>query len=559
MKPKITIIDSGISGDFIQIGAANIVGKFNVLQDDEDVNDNIGHGTAIANIIFSINKECKLNIIKIFDNVLATTEDMFLKALEYVINNIECDFLHISSGTQHYNAEIHDACKAIYDKGITIVSAFDNAGCISYPAGFDFVIGVESSESCIRSTDFIIPSDEVVSVYAKGGIHKVAWIKSSYVIQKGNSMSAAYVTGHLSRLVQGKIDKDESLEFLKGISTYSVNSNSSDIQSKTLYQEPFFNIDKAALFPLNKEMTSLINYFDMLNFKISDIYSSKYLGNIGNRVQNIFNSFDAKVKNIEQADFSTIDTTIIGHLSDLETISNVDYKKTLLSRCLNENINVYSFDSLGVGEFHHSFKEKGLFLCVPVLATTLRKKCKGKQYNISSPVLGVFGTSSKQGKFTLQLQIRKLMLEEGYSIAQMSSEPTGMLFGMEECVPFGFNSFNSMGSNEFISEINELMHRLDILQSELIIVGSQSGTVPEAYNHLGQLPIRQIEFLLGCMPDGIVLCVNPNDDIGYIARTIGLIENLSKAKVIALGIYPFFTKTVGNLQLIVCVKYLMHR
>lgn len=36
----------------------------------------------------------------------------------------------------------------------------------------------------------------------------------------------------------------------------------------------------------------------------------------------------------------------------------------------------------------------------------------GKLYKFSKPVVGVFGTSSKQGKFTLQLYMRYLIQEQ---------------------------------------------------------------------------------------------------------------------------------------------------
>lgn len=50
-------------------------------------------------------------------------------------------------------------------------------------------------------------------------------------------------------------------------------------------------------------------------------------------------------------------------------------------------------------------------------------------YRISTPVLAVCGTSSKQGKFTLQLELRKRFCEMGYKVGQIGTEPNSLLLG----------------------------------------------------------------------------------------------------------------------------------
>lgn len=46
-------------------------------------------------------------------------------------------------------------------------------------------------------------------------------------------------------------------------------------------------------------------------------------------------------------------------------------------------------------------------------------------------------------------------------------------------------------------------------------------------------------FLLGTMPDAVILCINYDDDVDYVIRTIKVIENLSNCKVIAICVFPF--------------------
>lgn len=64
----------------------------------------------------------------------------------------------------------------------------------------------------------------------------------------------------------------------------------------------------------------------------------------------------------------------------------------------------------------------------------------GKLYRNPKPVLGVFGTSSRQGKFTLQLILRKHFTELGYVIGQIGTEPTAALFEMDADFHFGYNT-----------------------------------------------------------------------------------------------------------------------
>ena len=58
------------------------------------------------------------------------------------------------------------------------------------------------------------------------------------------------------------------------------------------------------------------------------------------------------------------------------------------------------------------------------------------------------------------------------------------------------------------------------------------------YNHIGQMTIQQLAFLMGMMPDVVILCVNADDEIDVILRSIKAIEGVGNATVIALGLYP---------------------
>lgn len=538
MSIKVAIVDSGISLSHPKMSKIDIFNKYNVIDQTEDIVDNIGHGTAVTGIIVSREENISISVVKIYQQELQTELQILLSALEYVYTNVECDILHLSLGIGYYNKELYELCNAIYKRGTIIVAAFDNSGAVSFPAAFDCVIGVEASAECHKASDFLFFDDDMVDVYAKGGIHRVAWTVPQYTIQQGNSMSAAYVTGALCKNYVQNMNKTKALQILKQVSTYIYPTLST---FGAIKKQNFIvtQMKRVAIFPYNKEMSSLVNYTFMLDFYIADIYTCPFLGNMKKKIKGIYGGEVYELKNIADIDYSMIDTLIIGHLNALERLSGIQYKRRLLKDCLQNGINVFMFDSYGVEEFPDLFQEKGLFLYAPDQFTKMMPQRKGKLFQIEAPVLGVFGTSSKQGKFTLQLQLRNIFKERGYDVAQVASEPNAPLFGIEACVPFGYNSSVKLSEYEFISYLNGLMMQLDVGEPDIIVVGAQSGTVPEAYFHLGQVPMRSLEFLMGTNPDAVILCVNPMEDLRYIKRTIEVIENLVDAKVLALAIFPF--------------------
>lgn len=544
MNTKIAIVDSGINYCHSKMRNLKLCHSYNVIGNCTEVNDNVGHGTAVVGIIQTINANVDISIIKIYEYELSTNIDTLLAALHYIWEKIDCDILHLSLGVSYYNQDLYNLCKAFYKKGTIIVSAYNNDGSISYPAAFDCVLGVEGKKQCTKGSDFFLPDkDDIVDIYAKGGFHRVAWTKPEYVIQQGNSMSAAYVTGYLSKYYERGINNESVVQILKNISTfipYTINNPTA--LSSLNKDNSEINIKRAGLFPFNKEMMAIINYADLLSFEVSGIYSCKYLGNLKKRVCGIYGGRTYEIKNVEDINFQDIDTLIIGHLVELEELTHIKYKEKLLQACLENRKNAFLFDSYELGDFPTLFRKNNLKLYIPDNYEKRDKNRNGKLYQVSSPVLGIFGTSSKQGKFTLQLQLRKIFIHKGYKIAQLATEPNALLFGIDNCIPFGYSSRINLDQYEFISYLNGVMHQLDVKSPDLIITGSQSGTIPEDYLHLGHLPIRQLEFLIGTIPDAVILCVNCNDDVQYIKKTIDVIEGLGDTSVIALAICPFYNR-----------------
>lgn len=504
----------------------------------DDITDKIGHGTAVCGIIAKRIKNVMFTIIKIFDyDKPYTTEEQLVCALQYVNDNINCHVIHMSFGILKPSAELKRLCELLYNKGIVLISAFDNAGAISYPAIYAEVIGVQATVNLKKTSEYsYLEYNHSPIILAKGGNQRVAWTGPLYSIKQGSSFSAAHITAIVCAFLQNNISQWQIREQLKktAITSYEFEDN------LDTYKLPF-KIKKAVLFPYNKEMHSLINYYKNLSFEIVEVCDSKYTGRIGKRVHSIYNDCEFTVKSIYEIDFGEVDTLILGHIDFLDDITNSSLKQDIMELCLLHNMNVYAFDDTGIEAYQLIFESKGLGFYTPKLTQTQMSKYQmGKLYQMSHPVIGVFGTTSQQGKFTIQLALRNEFQKRGYVVGQMGTEPTSLLFSLDACFPFGYQSNNTLPPEDFIMQLNWIIHKIDIRKPEVdvILVGSQSGTVPMMFNNIGQLPIKQLFFLMASMPDAVILCVNVFDDVVYIQRTILSIENLSDTKVIALALYP---------------------
>lgn len=490
LEPKIVVIDTGVCSSHPRLESTAFHGLA-ISQDNnnefsflDDYTDTVGHGTAICNIIKTHNRKANIFIIKLFDRKDSSTSDVrLIKALEYVLYNIECDIINLSVGVQltNHKAELYEICERLNEKGVIIISAFDNSGSISYPAVFDNVIGVTTGEFCVRITDIDYVESTKVNICAKGNAQKVAWIGPDYIMSSGNSFACAHVTGIISNLYStGVTERNLLLEKLKKMARniYDVPQSIENINPKP----PLNHYKRVVLFPFNKEMHSLIRFQHLLNFEIVDVYDIKYKATIGastNHLLKINNGKDHVIKNIEHIDWDMFDTFILGHTDEIEALIRKDaYITSLINQILSKNKYIYAFDDLS-NTIDRNFilynKEKIFY---PKLKKqNLEKFPFGKLYKQSKPVLGVFGTSSQQGKFTLQLILRENLINKGYTVGQIGTEPTAFLFGMDDCFHFGYNSTLEITRYDTIEYMNAKINQISESKADIIIAGCQSGTI----------------------------------------------------------------------------------
>lgn len=546
---KVALLDSGIERTHSTLQKLPVT-QFvcdNEKWERRDYVPKYGHGTAIASILARNAEQFDIHSYVIAQDKSSVSPKRCIGALEAILDSDEhYDIIHMSLGVRQYNKKLETLCAELDKKNKVLVSAFDNIGAVSYPAAFSTVIGVDASFDCLKSDDFIFVSkDGYVNVMAKGGNQRIAWLNNSFVITQGSSFAAAYVSAYIITLLQQNVLKENLLAAIKDKSFF-VHKQEQSIKMESPCR--YFSIKKAVLFPCNKESSSLLRFSGLLDFEITDVFDTKFSGNLGDTIQGLDTNNSYLIKNIKDCAWTGFDAFILGHTHELEYFSRENIRKNIIELCRDHGVNLFSFDNDGLDQTVYSeFKEKNLHIYYPQIFPEQMPDTMGKMRTLKTPVLGVFGTSKQQGKFTLQLQLRRRFIRDGYAVGQLGSEPESLLFGMDYVYPFGYKKNIEIDNLTSIEYLNYCMHCMDKKDYDLIITGSQSGTLPLLYTHINNYPLDCISFLLGTLPDAVILCVNYHDKIHDITRTVRGIEALARCKVIACSLFLFGYKDEWDL------------
>lgn len=543
-KMVIVIVDSGVQKDHKHLAGDTI--QEIVFSPAAGAAENAalyGHGTAIYGIIRSCRDMADIINIRIPGIENGIGEHELIEALAYINENLDADIVNLSLGVTAVDDKeaLKAACEQLTGKGVIIIAAFDNDGAIAYPAAFDNVIGVISGSSCSTITEFEYIDDTLLNIAARGALQRVLWSSPSFLVIGGSSFACAHVTVQAAKFFAEGIRS--RAELLRKFEEIALRRHTVASSPGTVVPAPrLFPIKKAVLFPFNKEMHSLVRYTHLLDFAIVDVYDTRYSVAIGAATSQLMKDKTVKdfiVKNIEKIEWDDFDTLVLGHLDELENLARRNgLKEELLREAVRRQKNVYAFDDLS--EFPEGKNAKVFYPAID--SGDLPPNRFGMLYRVSKPVIGVFGTSSQQGKFTLQLKMRELLTQKGYHVGQIGTEPSALLYGMDYVFPMGYNSSVYIKEHDTVRYLNHIMNDLCEKGKDIIIVGSQSGTVPYDFGNLVRYDISQYLFLLGTRPDAVILCANPFDDIEYIRRTISFIKSSADCEILALVMFPMDIK-----------------
>jgi hypothetical protein len=170
---RIGIIDTGVNSWHSHVrGRVRGVRIFSdaegKIQEDEDIRDLIGHGTAVAGILRQGLPDAELFVVRVFDEELNSYPSLVARALLRATAE-GCNVINLSLGMlPGPGAEVlEDACRFVLDAGSVLVAAghFEKPGLL--PASLPGVIGVLCNNE-LRPGEIDIKPDHPYSHRASG-------------------------------------------------------------------------------------------------------------------------------------------------------------------------------------------------------------------------------------------------------------------------------------------------------------------------------------------------------------------------------------------------------
>ena len=546
---KVAVVDSGIEPNHPKIGTiAGGVGLCTLadggLQREGDFSDQAGHGTACAGIIRKLAPEAELYGIRVFDESLTTDGQSLVAAIAWAIEE-GMDVVNLSLGTIDPASKrpLAKICRKAVEANLILVGSEHNEGLESYPAELADVIGVTWGKIYDRYGYYYRPGQAIECV-ARGDPQRLCWLNGGETITGGTSFAAPHVSAIVA-LIRQHFPKAGLTPVREILAANALESE--DLGPVTVERPGFPSyewIGRAALYPYNKEMHALVRHAKHLRFTIAGIADPVGKGLVGKDAGAAIGVEPLGVRIVPKLGdaLEGADTLVLGYVDQLSRLGKKDLLREAIQTALERGLNVFSFLAVDLetyADLYDLARSKGLHLEFPDFDFADVQRClaaQGSECAVDAPVVGVFGTSSQQGKFTLQLALRQKLIEQGYKVGQLGTEHHSALFGMDFSFPMGYAAPRDLPLQYYGPYLDYKMREINAAKKpDIMLVGCQSGTIPyDVANHNSHTE-PSIHFLLGTKPDACILVVNSADSDAYIQDTLDGIRILGKAPVILLA------------------------
>jgi len=200
---------AGVDDD--QNGYPDDVLGWNVLDQNPDIDDGLGHGSHIAGIIgaasdqvrgtVGVTWEVGLLAVRMFDDIGRSTNLAGAQGIVYAADR-GAHIINMSWTTARLSMPIRDAVDYAASKGAVLVASAGNGGGRvndSFPAAFDPVIAVGASTQTDGLANFSNRGPRVDLVAP--GVNILSTLRGGHVVFSGTSQSAALVSGVIAHLL----------------------------------------------------------------------------------------------------------------------------------------------------------------------------------------------------------------------------------------------------------------------------------------------------------------------------------------------------------------------
>ena len=562
---KVALLDSGVDACHPKIGVLS--GSVGLNLDSQgcviatsDCDDLAGHGTACAGLVRAVAPNADLYSVRLFDSSLIVDGKVLIAALKWAID-MEMEVVNMSLGTTEicYRDELHVLCRQAVDAGIVLVAAGHNEGIESYPSSLPEVVGVGAGRVYGRYEYVYVPGAPLECL-ARGDKQRLCWLDGREIMSGGTSFAAPRISGLIALIKEEFPEADldlvrqilhkNAVQLAEKQNTVSATQVGVGTTLSAVPRASATTIDwigKAVLYPYNKEMHGLIHFSDQLSFDVVGVVDPPGKGLVG---RDAGEAIGAPLANCRiSPDLSatlanaSADTLILSYVDQLGRIGKRDSLRESIEVALDCGVHVYSLSKVPedpYGDLYLKAKQRGLNIHYPTVSINeameiIRSPSNSAPVNV--PILGIFGTSSQQGKFTAQLALGQQLKKIGYRISQVGTEHQAELFGMDCTFPMGYDSPLDMPIQLYVPFLQAQMSKIcHEKHPDLIIAGAQSGTIPYSLDEHGFHLLPSVAFMVGIKPDACLLVVNSIDPDEYIRDTIQALKILVRAPTIMLAI-----------------------
>ena len=195
----IGLVDSGADTNHPDL-EDRFVDGWDFINDQQEVDDEVGHGTHVAGIIAKNSEHSKIMPIKFTDKNSGKLSTL-VRSIKFAVDN-EVEVINISAGLKTESSTLKEAIEYADEKGIIIVAAAGNYNTtdLYYPAAWPEVVSVaavndEGEKTFISNygdwVDFSAPGEDILST-TKGG---------EYEYRTGTSQATPVVTAEIADIL----------------------------------------------------------------------------------------------------------------------------------------------------------------------------------------------------------------------------------------------------------------------------------------------------------------------------------------------------------------------
>lgn len=554
---KVAIIDSGVEGSLFEGIPISQYRIYEESVEHETPTDYVGHGTAVTSILL---KSVQCEILSICpgigpsgmpDRMIAPGD--IAAAIRTALDH-GADVLNISMGVTAFSEreELDRLCAEAYEKGVPIICAQSSDSVPSLPWACKGVLRVRASKG--NTYDARLCEEMPPTVEVTGDVYRIVTREGRRNFATGNSYAAPFLVNRLLKALENdtssRPDYNTMLKSLLKDCAMAAPYDYLTAQKVDLIRSrlPFIREEPAALgrvvmLPFSKEMHVIIRNLSYLGGVLAGVVDPVKLGNNGKDPAQLIGLEESEVRITGSLDkiAGPVDKLVIGYLDQVASFDS----RFVLDAILEQNLqtvraNVFTFTPPHI-RWKEIYAQAGLKIEFPTVigdtAYQIVREAVPYKLPLHKPVVGVFGTSSSQGKVTLQMNLKRAFERRDLRPFFLSTEHQGGLLGANLTFADGYDNRDTifLSAESGIDCLQRLMIYADSLaDKDLILVGGQSWLIP--YNIEEQTFIRNAVFLEGVRPDLAVLTINPLlDQELYIRDTIHALKSIYKCRTVAMA------------------------